>query len=456
MCDSNDEFQSPYLGPSNVQRRQYLVTYSQADLNKFPTRETFGNAVVSCFGAAGKIGVEYWACCLEEHQETPGYHYHVCVKLSGPKRWNSVKNALMMKHGVVVHFSETHDNYYSAYKYVCKTDKNVFESSNHPDLQTIGSPKTKQCMKSYKAKYTKRKQTKENQENENTKKSKTPRRLSNLDVSEFLVENNIKSETELFAKASEQKEAGKKDLATFLLSRSPKSLQDLIATTWKMQSAVSEVQRKNTPRMEMVRNCAKEECASGCDGEWLECALEVLRKNDVHPVVFAVAMCELLNKGRGKFRNLMIVGPANCAKTFLLSPLQLIFNTFSNPANDKYAWLGAEKAELIFLNDFRWTSEMIAWKEMLLLLEGQTVHLPSPKNHYSADICIDSDVPIVATGKAEITYVGKYNSTDTTENEMMSVRWKIFRFHRQITQAEQKEVPPCPKCFSMLTLMGEV
>ena len=62
----------------------------------------------------------------------------------------------------------------------------------------------------------------------------------------------------------------------------------------------------------------------------------------------------------GKFRNIMFVGPGNCAKTFLLPPLQLIYKTFRNPANDKYAWLGSEKADVIFLNDFRWSSEMIS------------------------------------------------------------------------------------------------
>ena len=90
-----------------------------------------------------------------------------------------------------------------------------------------------------------------------------------------------------------------------------------------------------------------------------------------------------------------------------LSPLQKIFNTFSNPANGKYAWLGAQKAEIIFLNDFRWSQEIIAWKDLLILLEDQAVHLPSPKSHYSNNICIDKDTRIVAASKGEITYVMK-------------------------------------------------
>ena len=55
---------------------------------------------------------------------------------------------------------------------------------------------------------------------------------------------------------------------------------------------------------------------------------------------------------------------------------------------------------------------MIAWKEVLILLECQAAHLPSAKNHYSNDICIDKDFPIVDTSNGEIIYVGKYNSLD--------------------------------------------
>lgn len=283
---------------------------------------------------------------------------------------------------------------------------------------------------------------------------KKPRRLSNLDVSEFITENNIRSDTELLAKACEQQKAGKKDLAQFLLSHSSKSLGELIANTWKLQEASAKLERQTKSRMEILQAHADYECIEGCNGEWLNCATEVLRNNHVHPIMFSTAIIELMKKGRGKFRNIMIVGPANCAKTFLLSPLQKIFRTFSNPANDKYAWLGSENAELIFLNDFRWTPETIAWEELLLLLEGQEVHLPSPKNHYASDICINRDTPTAATGKSEITYTGKYNTTDSVENEMMSVRWKVFRFSHQISEADQREVPSCPACFCKLALLG--
>ena len=99
--------------------------------------------------------------------------------------------------------------------------------------------------------------------------------------------------------------------------------------------------------------------------------------NKVNAYVYAAAIRELLTLGRGKFRNIIIVGPANCGKTFLFKPLEGIFKVFCNPANDKYAWVGADQVEIIVLQDFRWSPELIAWKDLLLLLEGETVKLPS-------------------------------------------------------------------------------
>ena len=50
--------------------------------------------------------------------------------------------------------------------------------------------------------------------------------------------------------------------------------------------------------------------------------LEILRNNDVNKFVFADNVRELLRKERGKNRNLIITGPSNYRKTFILNPSQ--------------------------------------------------------------------------------------------------------------------------------------
>ena len=59
-------------------RRVYLITYSQADVNKLPTRHSFADAVLAAFA---ETNVMHW-CCSKEHHQKSGVHYHMSVKLS--------------------------------------------------------------------------------------------------------------------------------------------------------------------------------------------------------------------------------------------------------------------------------------------------------------------------------------------------------------------------------------
>ena len=171
-------------------------------------------------------------------------------------------------------------------------------------------------------------------------------------------------------------------------------------------------------------------------------AKEILGNNKINVYVFAEAIRTLLELGRGKNRNILLVGPANCGKTFLLNPPTEIYDTFLNPSSSKYAFVGAENKELIFLNDLRWSQEMIPWQEFLNLLEGQSVHLAAPKTHYARDILITDDVPIFATSIAPIMFAGKSANVEG-ENAMMEARWQKFQLSVQIPLSEQKTVKSC-------------
>ena len=168
---------------------------------------------------------------------------------------------------------------------------------------------------------------------------------------------------------------------------------------------------------------SRENCVEGCHQKlWLKMVKEILRNNKINAYVFAEAIRTLLELGRGKNRNILLVGPANCGKTFLLNPFTEIYDTFLNPSSSKYAFVGAENKELMFLNDLRWSQEMIPWQEFLNLLEGQSVHLASPKTHYARDILITDGVPIFATSIASIMFAAKGANVEG-ENYMMEARW---------------------------------
>ncbi len=113
----------------------------------------------------------------------------------------------------------------------------VFHSTGHPNLDEIGSPRTKRCQQTYR----KRRCEKKSSIVADTEAATTCKRrkiLSNLQVAEFIVEHEIKSETELLAVANEQSEEGKKDLADFVLSRNSKGLHDLIEQNMENEDGI--------------------------------------------------------------------------------------------------------------------------------------------------------------------------------------------------------------------------
>ena len=147
--------------------------------------------------------------------------------------------------------------------------------------------------------------------------------------------------------------------------------------------------------------------------------------------LFRTAVKELLLRGRGKNRSRLLTRPTNCWKSFLLNPLKVIYRTFCSSATGTFAWVGVENPECILLNHFRRPAQIIPWHDLLLMLEGNVVHLPAPKTHYSTNICLQRDTPILATGKGPLIYV-KNGVTEQQQTDMMSLRWRILKLHHQV------------------------
>ena len=86
------------------------------------------------------------------------------------------------------------------------------------------------------------------------------------------------------------------------------------------------------------------------------------------------------------------------------------------------------------------------------MLEGEVVHLPAPKTHFTQDIEFEKDTPIFCASKRPLIFV-KNGIVDDREMEMMGVRWKVFRLNYAIPlQQQRQDVMACPKCFATLVL----
>ena len=103
---------------------------------------------------------------------------------------------------------------------------------------------------------------------ENKSNNPRKRRLSTFEVSEIVVEKQIRSVMELHALARKQKSQGKTDLAEFILNRVPRVISDIVKTAWDMENAEVTLQRSRKSRMLQLEEAGERNCVDGCDGQW--------------------------------------------------------------------------------------------------------------------------------------------------------------------------------------------
>ena len=125
---------------NNASHRTYLVTYSQLDYKKCPTRWSFGSAVVAAFGVNN---VDYFVVTKENHEiSSTGHHHHVALHLIKRMCWKTAKKNIFENYGATVNFATSSDMYVGAYRYVTKSDKISFIVNvlkKHPDLEIIST-----------------------------------------------------------------------------------------------------------------------------------------------------------------------------------------------------------------------------------------------------------------------------------------------------------------------------
>lgn len=411
-------------------RSVYMITYSKADLTKVPTKERFVELIFEAFHRTGTARIIQYICCIERHKDGAP-HYHMCIKFDKQKKWKAARKYLADKKGINLNFRDTFSNYYAGYLYASKEDKEFILSDGHPNL--ANPPRTDAATEARRQGGARNRR----------------RSFDALDLSDLIVREKIRTKIDLLRLCHKQKSEGKRDVACYVLSNIDRCVK-MIDTTWEMEGAEGLIERSKLSRLEILQKALQASCnQEGCN--WLEMAQQTLTRNDIAIADFAGSVKDTLLQGRGKERNILITGPANCGKTFIFQPLTVIYKVFVNPATGSFAWVGVEDAELIYLNDFRWNEKIISWQDLLRLLEGDSVHFPAPKTHYAKDILLSRDTPIFATS---IGPIRRYQNVSMGQEEtrMMEVRWKIYKFHHQISTDQMLDATPCGKCFAKLIL----
>ena len=127
-----------------------------------------------------------------------------------------------------------------------------------------------------------------------TSKKSKHEKINKLDVAEYIVSNNIKTELQVMNKAVERKTFGDRELAKFVLRMNSKTRKELIDDAWLMNCAPSKVKSKEISRIEKIKSFLDTTCE--CQGLWIDCAKDVLARNNIDFKEFTSVLRTLLEK----------------------------------------------------------------------------------------------------------------------------------------------------------------
>ena len=169
------------------------------------------------------------------------------------------------------------------------------------------------------------------------------------------------------------------------------------------------------------------------------------------------AIIRTLQVGAEKFNHLFFYGPRNAGKSCAIDPVTYIFGaklTHTRPAGKcNFPLQGIVNKKVAVLQDLRPQSMRIGWDSLLVLLEGQHVAVPMPRNVNSEDVTRSAKgTPFFISGsdKLRISTEDAYREgVDVeTQNAMMAARLRYFYFPHSRSKRDCKRCPPCGSCFS--------
>ena len=431
---------SPWKSPEEIGREGLHLALVAVYGRVFP-------AAHPCHG-----GPSYGAVARELHRLSPVYglrrpHLHEATAFPAEHRWKAVEQRLRSEQRINVHISK-HQCYRTMFDYLtqpterkpfAELDNQLWRTPGHPEPENIPLPPP-HLVAAWRARA---------QDAPQGREAVRPPREEHFTLMQFydLLKQKrvtLKTEEDVWAYARDLEEHGDKKLVTFLFHR--RDLPQVLERFEKAWNAPAAVQRRAMTRREVLCDAASKPCTCAAHGLWHTAANEVTRASGYEEQEVECAVLEALELGRAKRRNVMIVGDTNRAKSFVLKPVEIVYNVYKPPESGSHQLADIRGAEVIWLNDFTYERDFMPWRAFKDFLEGSSVKVAVPKT-LGTNYMFDADSPVLATAPGPVTWPGR-----PSETAQMTTRWRYFLFTEFYDPDTCPDIPPCGSCWAQWLL----
>jgi hypothetical protein len=388
--------------------------------------------------------------------------------------------------GLVVHFSATHDYYWTTFVYITVPGepphgKKAEDLDPQPWL-SIGHPPVKEELMTIPpgARRTDKLRVRAFLGLDCRGRGRTEEALSITDT-EFaaaVVENGFRERGGFLAWVEEQKEAqdeatkAKGKMWAAYVHKKARDLDAQLALAWEMHEAVEKQKKAKLSAWEMVCEAADSTCI--CGGAWALLTEDLLVKQAARAREAGDAASDVptTENVRASFRrclqnpcqryfSIYILGDRSAGKSHLIKPMMSIFGDFAflRPVGkSNYPFMDIFGKKVCLIDEIRPGTLNLAWDEMLVWLDGQVTPVPMPQNHHKGNKKYCERAPVFATGgeklRIPVEEAYKQRVCPQKQNDMMDARWHFLKFRHTFDEATNQKVAPCGACFSKWLQFG--
>ena len=306
------------------------------------TREEIRDAVLNavadpCFDPNARGGrprqrqseVVKLVVAAEHHSARPARHFHVALRLSEKARFLPYAKALLQRHGLASHWSDSHTQWWSAVRYLCVptetkpavdaeplawsqdgTPVNLFEASQEPfNAKALKARREKTVLQPAPAGSSKRVKTEP---------------FTKLDFTALVIAEGLETKNAVMAYVQEK---GSAAMQSFV-HRHQRRITDFLHEASDWAAATSAAKAEQETDWALLQRLARGTCECGLGGcRWWAAACAFFRCNvDIDRQALAAAIRKVVCEGPSKTARVpMLVGPTNAGKSTIFNPLYTVF-----------------------------------------------------------------------------------------------------------------------------------
>lgn len=433
-----------HLQPETFTKEQFWQHMCKVYKDVYPERANLTGSIL----LFGMVADELHSNSLVLTERNPHKHFTAYTTLQ--HYWRPIAQRSVEHYNVKLH-AACHDGYTSMYVYLrCPTpkkplaelDQSPFFSPEHPqgellrrllaaggraDRANAGKKRGRSCGD-----------------------AAPTARFRTSDLYDFVGSTGLKTADQFQVYAHDAASNGDKRFAEYCTVTGP-SLQEHLDAAWAVHEAPRRLAATGSGRIGRLREAAQGTCV--CGGVWIPGAIKVLNNNKESAFQFGHDVHAALSLGAKRGVNMAILGPPGLGKSMLFDPLDEIYRVCGRPQRDSsFPFADVLDADVLVWQEFKWSSKVCAWEDLLSLLCGEKFGIRQPGAKPTQH---RNRAPMFYTARKPLTMFS-YDPQEMSEyNQAMSERFNIRMWSEQgaLPFAERRaDFPRCGCCFARFVL----